>query len=205
MIQQRPHLSLQLQEELDDGTLKGGTFAAHADWLKLHAGTAAVAALRARLSARTGIDVPGIFIANTTFPFRLLIAMDREIVAEHGHLVPDVLRELGAHSASRNHSGRSPAMDGLSAHDFFARSAKRHAGFQDFIPWVTYEREGECAGTYTHHEPRCFSPVYCASTVGYLERCALLHRARTARVDEVRCRCRGDRDCTFRISWTTAS
>jgi predicted hydrocarbon binding protein len=47
----------------------------------------------------------------------------------------------------------------------------------------------------------CFSPVYCASAIGYYEQALLIHHAIPTRVEETSCQCDGDPSCTFELGW----
>jgi len=48
----------------------------------------------------------------------------------------------------------------------------------------------------------CYSPLYCASAVGFFWEALLRHGARQARVEESKCHCRGDRVCLYELEWS---
>ncbi len=187
-------------EVLDGGAIKGGVFNAHMNWVREAAGENAVREITTLLALREKESVPDVFSTMKSYPFRLLIALDRIIDAIHGGDIPEIFRHMGRYSATQNHSRDIGMIDKLSVHAFFSRSARTFERFHDFAK-AAYEQASDRAGLFVHTSPACFSPVYCASSLGYYERCVLMHGASTVQIEEVACRCRGNADCTFAFTW----
>lgn len=132
--------------------------------------------------------------------FESLIALDRTIERRFGRGRRGFLRELGRYSAHLNLAGPGKHIRGEAIHDFFHRATLLHAQFQDFGA-AAYEETGLTSGRMIHTVYRCFSPVYCASAIGYYEQALVTLHAIPVRVDETSCQCAGKASCTFELEW----
>jgi len=52
-----------------------------------------------------------------------------------------------------------------------------------------------------HIGARCYSPIWCASALGYYEQVIVMHGGTLVTVEEVLCQCDGDEECAFRLQW----
>lgn len=183
-------------EHLEGGRLKGGIFRSHQQWIRDKHGEDGLRRVQERLTPDAKKALSGTILATTWFPFAYLIEMDRAIAAEFG----DVLRDLGRYSATINLSTTYRLLDRKANHEFFRNSALLHAQFQDFGK-VTYEQTGESSGKMIHTNYACWSPVFCASGLGYYEGCIESHGGKSPQVVETECQCYGDRSCTYDFRW----
>jgi predicted hydrocarbon binding protein len=130
--------------------------------------------------------------------FESLIILDRVIERRFGRGRHGFLRELGRYSAHLNLATNGAR--GEAIHDFFHRATLLHAQFQDFGT-AAYEELGLTSGRMAHSAYRCFSPVYCASAIGYYEQALVTNHAIPVRVEETSCQSNGDASCTFELEW----
>jgi hypothetical protein len=176
-------------------TVPGGVLIRHLQWLEAQRDADAVMRVRRTVEA-AGHRLPA--TSQGTCEFAALIAADLAIAKEFGHDPLAVAQELGRFSAISLRERGSKWLNGKALHDYFAGSAATFATHQTFGV-ADYERTGEQAGRFTL-QLRCYSPVYCASMLGYfLER--LRFREEAASVEETECVCGSDERCVFEISW----
>jgi predicted hydrocarbon binding protein len=188
------------REILPGGRLKGGIFRSHLQWVRDHQSPEDFQRLMEALSPEARKELGGTVLATSWFPFARLIELDRAIRTLFGHGQDELLAELGRYSARINLSTTYKVFDRKVNQEFFRNSALIHSQFQDFGK-VTYEQTGENSLRMVHTSHACFSPVYCASAIGYYEGCVASHGGQTPRVVETECQCYGDGSCTFDISW----
>ncbi len=111
------------------------------------------------------------------------------------------LQGLGAYSARQSLSGGYHPLQRSSLHQFFRRSALLHAESQDFGTSAYLELE-PTEGRMIHAGYCSYSPLHCASVIGFYRECIRLHGAVDVEVRESFCQCHGDEFCTFEMSWT---
>lgn len=188
------------REVLGEGHLKGGIFRSHLRWVQDHRTEADVRRLWARLPPDISKALSGVILIGSWYPFGWLVELDRAIVELFGEGRSDILRELGRYSARLNLSTTYRAFNRENNHEFFRNSAVLHSQFQDFGT-ASYEQLGEASGRMVHRGYLCFSPVYCASALGYYEECVATHGGEDVLVTETECHCYGDQSCTFEMRW----
>lgn len=179
-----------VEELLTGGRVRSDMAHAHLQWVRDYHGERAVEELLPLLPEDGG-----------WLSFESLIALDRTIEQKFGRGRRGFLRELGRYSAHLNLNDTRNGFRGEAIHDFFHRAAMLHARFQDFGTAV-YEELGLTSGRMIHSGYPCFSPVYCASAVGYYEQALVTHHAIPVRVEEVSCQCNADESCAFELQWT---
>ena len=190
------------QEKLGDrASVKGTMLQAHVAW--------AIAAMGAAWTTRVpgGIDpLAAVFVdrgvlATDWVPLRALVAIDRAIAKAAGGAPDDVFRGLGRHSATSNLAGVYRGFVQEEPHRFFERTGLLHDRFQNFGRF-TYERTAARSGRIRLDGYDEYSPVYCASAVGYYEGALqTMGPPGPIRVSETQCQCAGDPACVFDLSW----
>jgi len=189
------------QEVLEGGKLKGGMFRSHLQWVRDNRSEKDLERLWDELDPEVTKGLRASILATSWYPFRWLINLDGTIAklfSESRDL--SLVVELGRYSALINLSTAYKALDRDTNHEFFRNSALLHRQFQDFGT-ASYVRTGDASGNLVHTGYPCFSPVFCASALGYYEACLLSHNATTAKVEEIECQCYGDPSCTFALTW----
>lgn len=186
------------QEVLEGGQLKGGIFRSHLSWVN-EKHPQKLGEVWSRMPADASKKLSAIVLASSWYPFAWLIQMDRAIADAFGQGKLDLIRELGQYSARINLSTTYKVLDRETNHDFFRNSAVLHSQFQDFGKVAYVEKVG--GGVMVHTEYPCYSPVFCASAIGYYEQTILSHGGRDVHVREVECMCHGEKSCSFEMEW----
>ena len=181
--------------------MKGGVFKSHLTWVADHKTPGERQTLMNALSPEARQGLSGSILASTWFPFAWLVELDRAMMDIYGHGSLEFLQDLGRYSAKINLSTTYRVFNRDTNHEFFQNSALLHAQFQDFGK-AAYVKSGETAGKMIHTEYQCFSPVFCASAIGYYEGVILSHGSKSATVRETECQCYGDKSCTFEMKWS---
>ena len=190
------------REVLSGGRLKGGMFRAHLAWVREFKTEAEQKQLMSDLPAEAQKDLSGVVLATSWYPFEWLVALDKAINRRFGNSENhDLIIELGRYSARLNLATTYRVFNRNANHDFFRNAAPLHSQFQDFGS-AEYVQTGEKSGKVLHRDYPCFSPVFCASALGYYEQAILSHDAKEATVRETECQCYGDKTCTFELSWS---
>ena len=185
------------KEKLEPGNVKGSMVRAHLDWLKEHHPEVSVQELLKdypEVAAKLGRGV----LASAWYPFAYLIAVDRAIYERFKGQQPDVLRELGRHSARAN---VTTVISSLSLQEFFRNSVKLHDRFQDYGR-AEFEEISNKACRMTYHDYTCYSPYFCESALGFFEECTKLWGGKNAKAVELKCCCRGDDVCLYQMTWS---
>ncbi len=133
--------------------------------------------------------------------FRELIEIDRAIARVVGGVEDVVFRSLGHNSAVVNLQGAYKTFLADEPHRFFQQTALMHRQWQTFGT-ARYERTGERTLRLHMEGYLEFSPVYCASALGYYEG-AVQTMGATGPIHllESQCQCAGDRACVFELGW----
>jgi hypothetical protein len=187
------------REVLTGGRVRARIVKSHLQWVRDYHGEDALGRLLEMLPER---DIATIAPA-AWCSFESVVRLDRAIEAMFGRGRPGFLREMGRYSAHLNLTAMQPLLKRDDLHAFFHRAVLLHSQFQDFGT-AEYEERWECSGRMVHSGYRCFSPVYCASAVGYYEQAIVLHGVRPVVVLETSCQCAGDAACTFELQWDDA-
>jgi hypothetical protein len=197
------NLALQLTplpgEHLAGGRVKGSMIRAHLDWVRDHAAREETIELFESLPPGVRQQVSTV-LAASWYGFATLIAVDRTILALFGRDDIRFLEQLGAYSARMNLAGVYRLFRRDDLHDFFRRAAVLHRQFQDFGT-AEYVELAPSAGVMHHRDYPSFSPLYCASAIGFYRECVALHGGKEIEVMETECQCAGAAACTFAMAW----
>ncbi len=140
-------------------------------------------------------------LATHWIPFFSFVEIDRAIARLVGGPEREVWRRMGLHSATVNLGGVYKAFVKEEPHRFFNRMTVLHGRFQSFGCPV-YEETAERSGRIRIEESDQFSPVYCASALGYYEGALQMMKVPgPVRAEEVLCQCAGDAICLYELAW----
>ena len=131
--------------------------------------------------------------------FESLIELDRAIHEEMKATHPNVLALIGAASAELGIGRVYRSLDSEELEKFLETNALFHNQYQKFGN-VKFEKTPKGARMIYSNYP-CYSPVFCASAVGYFLECILRHGGTDPTVAETKCQCHGDKTCTFEMTW----
>ena len=138
-------------------------------------------------------------LASSWCEFESLIELDRAIHNELKAKYPNVLALIGAASAELGIGRIYKSLDSAELAQFLENNAMFHDQYQKFGT-VRFEKTTNGARMIYANYP-CYSPVFCASAVGYFTESILRHGGSDPKVVETKCQCHGDKTCTFEMSW----
>lgn len=138
-------------------------------------------------------------LASSWCEFESLVELDRAIHEELKAKHPNVLALIGAASAELGIGRIYRSLDSEELVQFLENNALFHDQYQKFGT-VRFEKTTN-GGRMIYANYPCYSPVYCASAIGYFMECMLRHGAKEPKVTETKCQCHGDKSCTFEMTW----
>ena len=178
--------------------VKGVMFGGRKQFLLDTLGEEGFARLLEKLSPRTRgyVKTP---LASSWCEFESLMELDRAIYNELKAAHPNVLALIGAASAELGIGRVYRSLDSEELEKFLENNALFHSQYQKF-GHVKFEKTPNGARmTYSNYP--CYSPVYCASAIGYFQECILRHGGTDPAVVETKCQCHGDKACVFEMTW----
>ena len=190
------------QERLGDrAAVKGTMLQAHVAWAIAELGEAWMAGVPGGVDPLAAAFVTRGVLATDWVPFRALIEIDRAIAKAKGGAPEAVFHALGRHSATSNLAGVYKGFVQEEPHRFFEQTGVLHNRFQNFGRF-TYERTALRSGRIRIEGYDEFSPVYCASAIGYYEGALqTMEPPGPIAVAETSCQCAGDAACVFEVRW----
>ena len=179
--------------------VKGVMFGGRKAFLLEILGEEGFAQLLEKLTPRTRsyVKTP---LASSWCEFESLIELDRAIYNELKAKHPNVLALIGAASAELGIGRVYRSLDYESLVAFLENNALFHDQYQKFGT-VKFEKMPNGARMIYSNYP-CYSPVFCASAIGYFLESILRHGGTDPTVVETKCQCHGDKTCTFEMKWT---
>jgi len=138
-------------------------------------------------------------LASSWCEFESLIELDRAIHEELKAKHPNVLALIGAASAELGIGRIYRSLDSEELTKFLEENALFHDQYQKFGS-VHFEKTPN-GGRMVYANYPVYSPVYCASAVGYFMESMLRHGAKEPKVVETKCQCHGEKTCTFELTW----
>jgi hypothetical protein len=188
------------REVLAGGMIKGGMMVAHVAFATKDRSAEEITRFWSLLPHEVRMAAGGMLLAIKWYPFAHLIAVDRAIVDVYGQGNIDILRSVGAHSARLNLGGVYKGYRRDSIHEFLGNNARLLPQFQDFGQ-AAYAKTGELSGRMTLTGYQSYSPLYCASAIGFYQEALQIHGPSEVHIEETSCHCRGEGSCTFVLRW----
>ena len=158
----------------------------------------ALDAVAAKLSPKTATQLRQP-VASAWNDFASLVEVDRAIYDVFHVKQPNILALVGAASAEYGIGKVYKALDSEELVKFLENEATFHSQFQMFgnVEFQQSARGGRMI--YTNYP--VYSPIYCASAVGFFLEAILRHGGQEPTVTEARCQCHGQPSCTFELTW----
>lgn len=178
--------------------VKGVMFGGRKQFVVDTAGEEGFQAILDKLSPRT-LAYTRTPLASSWCEFESLIELDRAIYDVMKAKFPNVLALIGAASAELGIGRVYKSLDTAELTKFFENNALLHSQYQKFGK-VRYEPTAS-GGKMIHTEYPCYSPIYCASAIGYFMESILRHGGKEPTVVETRCHTLGDSSCTYDLTW----
>ena len=183
-----------------EATVKGTMLQAHLQWAETRNKDARNVIL-AQVPKECAHLVTGKFLATDWVPYKCLIGIDRAIAQMVGGSADTVFREMGRNSAAQNLGGVYKSFVAEEPHRFFENLCQLHRRFQNFGN-AKYDKTGERGGRIAIKDYHEYSPVFCASGIGYYEEALrMMHVPGPIRVVETSCRCADEEACVFEMAW----
>lgn len=178
--------------------VKGVMFGARKQFLVDAIGEEAFNEIVAKLTPRTRqyTKTP---LASTWCEFESLVELDHSIYETLKANYPNVLALIGAASAELGIGRAYKSLDSEELTKFLENNALFHNQYQKFGN-VKFEKTPN-GGRMIYSRYPCFSPIYCASAVGFFLESILRHGGTEPTVVETKCQCHGDSSCTFEMTW----
>ena len=178
--------------------VKGVMFGGRRQFLLDILGQAGFNAFIEKLSPRTRgyVRTP---LASSWCEFESLIELDRAIQNELKAKYPNVLALIGAASAELGIGRIYKSLDSAELVQFLENNALFHDQYQKFGT-VRFEKTANGARMIYANYP-CYSPIFCASAIGYFMESILRHGGTEPKVTETKCQCHGEKTCTFEMTW----
>ncbi len=182
----------------DLAKVKGVMFGGRKQFLTDTAGEEGFQTILHKLSPRT-MNYTRTPLASSWCEFESLIELDRAIYEELKPKHPNVLALIGAASAELGIGRVYKSLDNTELTKFLETIALFHNQYQKFGK-VTFEKTPS-GGRMVYSEYPCFSPIFCASGVGFFLESILRHGGGDASVVETKCQTLGDKTCTYEMTW----
>jgi predicted hydrocarbon binding protein len=177
---------------------KGVMFGGRKQFLNDVAGPEGFAAIVAKVSPRTATyaKTP---LASSWCEFASLIELDRAIYESLKQKYPNILALIGAASAELGIGRVYKSLDSTELVKFLENQAMFHHQFQKFGN-VRFEKTPN-GGRMLCSDYPVYSPIYCASGVGFYLESILRHGGSEPSVIETKCQTLGDAYCSFEMAW----
>jgi hypothetical protein len=178
--------------------VKGVMFGGRKQFLNDTAGEEGFAAILAKVSPKTAsyVKTP---LASSWCEFSALIELDRAIYDSLKQKHPNVLALIGAASAELGIGRVYKSLDSTELVKFLENQAMFHSQFQKFGN-VRFEKASN-GGRMICSDYSVYSPIFCASAVGFYLESILRHGGTEPTVIETKCTTLGDSNCTYEMTW----
>jgi site-specific recombinase XerD len=134
------------------------------------------------------------------YEFQSLMEYDRALYDQFHARHPEVLVMLGAASAEYSNLTLGRVLEDERLAAFLEGVVHLHGQYQKYGRAV-FTRTAR-GGQMACYDYPVYSPLYCASALGFFWEALLRHGARDARVVESKCHCRGDGVCLYELEWS---
>ena len=183
------------------GNTKGSVFVSRLKFLRERGGAVLVERVLDRLPPADREVLRGIVLPASWYPFELNERLDEAIVSclEGGD---ELFRELGRQSALHNlTTTHRNYIRNHDPHGLFRQAASIYRVYYD-TGSREYEKVGQTRAVLRTIGSKSFSRTDCLTVVGYHEQAILMCGGHDPRVEEPRCRVRGDSACEYLLAWT---
>lgn len=178
--------------------VKGVMFGGRKQFLLDIAGEEGFYGVLAKLSPRT-MNYARTPLASSWCEFESLIELDRTIYDTLKNKYPNVLALIGAASAELGIGRVYKSLDNTELAKFLESIALFHNQYQKFGKVKFEPMPNGARMIYTEYS--CYSPIFCASGVGFFLESILRHGGTDPTVVETKCQTLGDKTCTYEMSW----
>ena len=139
-------------------------------------------------------------LASSWCEFESLVELDRAIYDALKGKHPNVLALIGAASAELGIGRVYRSLDSEELTNFLENNAMFHNQYQKFGR-VKFEKT-PTGGRMVYTDYPCYSPIFCASAIGFFLESILRHGGTDPSVKETKCQTLGEASCTYEMTWT---
>lgn len=192
-------VSLDGAELLTDDSVRGTMFSARKEIITQIFGDRTFYAIMAKLSPAS-LKIALSPAAESWYSFRMLVEYDRATHETLSPQCPYVLPLLGAASAELGMLRVFRKLNREQLAEYLDQVEPFLSTFQKFGHAEVEQEHGHAFVRYTDYP--CYSPIYCASAIGYFLEAVMRHGGRDADVLHPRCFTRGDSVCEYELTWS---
>jgi len=181
---------------------KGTVFLATIRFLKENFGEEGLQKILGRLNPEECQRMETPMLPSAWYPLSLLLSIMHAAKAEFGASMPDLYRQMGRSSADYSLSTAYSLVFKISSPQWIiSRASAAFASYYDTGKMGAPEN-GKGFATVELSDFAEPAPEFCERIVGWcaqiLDHCG----AKSVKVEHIQCRCRGDRTCQFKATWT---
>lgn len=154
-----------------------------------------------KLSEASRVELQGIVLSSSWYPFTVNEELDQAIVDVVGGGNVSIFKKIGARSAEENLSG--PHRGFLTPGDpqgFLAQTDRIYRFYYD-TGYREYKATGPDSGIMITYEAETFSTNDCLTVIGWYEKALQMCGAKKVFMTEESCRARGNPNCRYRLRW----
>lgn len=184
------------------GHTKGTTVLATIRFLKERFGDPGLERVTARLAEEDRARMQSPLLPSAWYPQSLLLGLMRGAKAEFGTQMPDLYRQIGRASADYSLSTVYSVVFKVSSTQWIiSRAAAIFASYYDSGKMAVPENAKGMAmiELCDFAEPE---PEFCERILGWCGRILEHCGEKNVQVEHVQCRCRGDKTCRFKATWS---
>ncbi len=139
-------------------------------------------------------------LSGSWVPFSALVGYDKAIYEHFKDRHPAILVFIGAASAEYGIGTVYRVLDNKELTKFLEGIAHFHEQYQRYGR-VAFTKTAT-GGVMEYFDYPCYSPVFCASAVGFFLEAILRHGGKEPKVVETKCHCHGDKVCRYEMTWS---
>lgn len=182
--------------------IKGNVLLARLKYVRDVGGEPALQAILARLPPEDAKVLGGWILPISWYPIDLYLRLDDAVATVMSpHDRAGVFLEMGRASADANLSGpQRPFVREGDPHFLLQAAPQIYAAYYA-VGRRTYRRTGETSAVLVTEDAENVTETDCLTVVGWHVRAIELCGGKDVKVEEARCRARGDEVCEYRCSW----
>jgi len=143
----------------------------------------------------------GMIVNVAWFDFAQATRLDEAIVRVLGGGNTRLFEEMGRASARENLTGVHSNLVASGDPQAFMKKANLIYRFYYDVGHREYEQTGPTEGTLRTFDAETFSVADCATVIGWYTEALAMCGAKNVRMEETRCRARGDDACEYTVRW----
>ncbi len=182
--------------------IRGAILLTRKYFVRKHFGEAAWRQVLSSLNEEEQNLLGGLIIHVGWYPFEIGERLDKTIVKVLGKGDTKVFEQIGAQSAIENLNGVHWDFIREGDPQAFMKQANAIYSFYYDKGRRTYEQTGPTSGVMTTYDTETVSAVDCLTVIGWYRTALEMCGAKNIRINEEKCRAKGDPVCQYRFDWS---